>query len=112
MRMPHPLLILRFGLVLGVMGTSVLASAGAFTPPRAGAPVLVIAPPWSGGAAAILDRAGGREISPMRAPFAVLGVFEASVPSRLDGAWAVWDAGLLARLCGAGSADERSHENA
>lgn len=90
--------ISRFTLLLAVMVTSVLASAGAFAPARAGAPVLVIAPPWGDGPAVLLQAAGGQEITPLRAPFAVLGVLDE--PELLQGAWALWDATALARLCG------------
>ena len=104
-------LVFRLAVISGAIGVSILAAAGAFAPARAGAPVLVIAPPWSGGAAAVLAQAGGQEIAPVRAPFAVLGVLDRPEDVRQAGAWAVWDAAFLAQLCGVDPTHDRSIPN-
>jgi len=72
-------------------------------PPLAGAPVLVVLPPWAD-ADHILRAAGGQAIGPVAAPFALLAQSEAAnfVQSlHAQGAWAVRDGASLARLCGA-----------
>ena len=63
---------------------------------------LVIAPPWAaaGGPAAVVQAAGGREIGPNRAPFAVLAVLDAPDAARRHGAWAVLDGRAVAQICG------------
>ena len=70
-------------------------------------PVLVIAPPWGGGAMAVVAAAGGRSIGPFSAPFGVLATFPegaASADQLKDlGAWALRDARRLAALCGLSS---------
>jgi hypothetical protein len=75
-------------------------SLGATVAPEPGQPVLVVAPPWSGGAAEIVERASGREIYPTRAPLAVMAVFDD--PSQLEtaGAWLVLDGRRVAAICG------------
>lgn len=100
--------LVRFALFLAVIVTALLTSIGAFAPVRAGMPVLVIAPPWDGGAASVLAQSGGQEIAPVRAPFAVLGVSDHPQDLRHAGAWAVWDATLFAQLCGLGPREDRS----
>lgn len=91
--------VVRLAAVLIIMGTGSVAAMGGFSAPAPGTPVLVIAPPWNGGAAAVLARVGGQEISPVRAPFAVMAIVEMPELARAEGAWAVWDATLMARLC-------------
>ncbi len=69
---------------------------------RAGAPTLVIAPPWVDPAAAALA-AGGRPVGPTVAPLATLAVFEdADFAARLRraGAWFALDGAAVARWCG------------
>lgn len=75
-------------------------------PPGAGAPVLVVLPPWRD-ADDMLRRAGGRPVGPLRAPFAVMATGGTDLAARLRaaGAWAVTDAPLLARICATGQAD-------
>ena len=103
--------MLRLAVICAAIGASLLAAAGAFAPARAGAPVLVIAPPWAGGAAAVLDQVGGQEIAPIRAPFAVMGILDNPAEARRAGAWAVWDASALAQLCGFDPTHHRSAPN-
>lgn len=91
--------MLRLTFIAATMAVALLAAAGAFAPPRPGQPVLIIAPPWTGGAAAILARSGGREIALQRAPLAILAVMDRPDAALEAGAWAVWDAAHLARLC-------------
>lgn len=76
------------------------ASIGAFEAPKPGQPVLVIAPPWTGGAARVIDRLNGREIALERAPFGALAVLDAPERARDAGAWAIMDGRFVARLCG------------
>lgn len=79
----------------------IVSFAGA--PGQAGQPVLVVAPPWSGGAAAVVARAGGRIIGPEVTPMAVFAVFDAPLPLadlRRFGSWAVADGRRLAAICG------------
>jgi len=97
----HANLALRFTLVFGVMLGSVAASAGLFAPPQDGAPVLVVAAPWSGGPAQIIAQIGGQEIAPGRAPFGALAILDDPSLARDAGAWAVLDGRVIARLCGA-----------
>lgn len=104
----HAVNLTRYTLILLILLTSVLAGAGAFAPVRAGAPVLVIAPPWAGGPAAVLAQAGGQEISPVRAPFAAMGVFDNFDDVWAAGAWAVWDAGFFMKFCGISPHENRS----
>ncbi len=71
--------------------------------PREGAPVLVIAPPWSDGAGSMIAKAGGRAIGPGAASFGALAVFDGAAPvtqRRALGAWSVRDARAMASLCG------------
>lgn len=83
-------------------GASVAATLG---PARAeaGEPLLVIAPPWGQGAAALVKAAGGTLLGPVDAPFAVLARFdtvEAAVRLLDNGAWAVRDGRIVASICG------------
>ncbi|WP_417719218.1 hypothetical protein [Salipiger sp.] len=83
-----------------------LASALGPEPDAAGQPVLVLAPPWGQGAAAIVAATGGRVVGPVTAPFGALAVFAVPRPGpglRARGAWSVHDAGVLASFCGASS---------
>ncbi len=90
------------------LATLVLAPwiSAANAPPRAGDPIIVVAPPWRD-AAAVTKAAGGRVIGPRPAPLAVLaeppaggdpGDFRARL--RAAGALLVFDATRLAAICG------------
>ena len=71
--------------------------------PTVGAPVLVIAPPWGPGAAAIVARAGGKAVGPVDAAFGTLAAFDGTIPvekMRALGAWSVRDGASLALICG------------
>ncbi len=70
--------------------------------PEPGEVALVIAPPWTsvGGAAGVVRAAGGQEIGPMRAPFAVLAILEAPEAALRHGAWLILDGRVLAMICG------------
>ncbi|MEC9432582.1 MAG: hypothetical protein VYD87_06730 [Pseudomonadota bacterium] len=68
-----------------------------------GGPVLAVAPPWRD-LDAIADRAGGRLVGPVQAPFAAFAAGDApGFDDRLvaAGAWLVLDAKRLVQLCGA-----------
>ncbi|NNK79801.1 MAG: hypothetical protein HKP40_13945 [Litoreibacter sp.] len=71
--------------------------------PRPGSPVLVLAPPWTGGASAVVQEAGLREIGPERAILAALADYERVEDLGLlssAGAWFVIDGEHIASLCG------------
>lgn len=88
-------------LLLAGGGATLSAALGAA--PEVGAPVLVIAPPWSGGAGAVIAQAGGRPIGPAAASFGALALFDGAAPVaelRALGAWSVRDARAMASLCG------------
>ncbi|KAA8609055.1 hypothetical protein AL036_04880 [Salipiger aestuarii] len=88
-------------LVCGI-GSTFAAALGPM-PDRAGDVVLVIAPPWSVGAAALVLRAGGQPVGPFSAPFGTLAVFDTAPPvSQLVslGAWTVRDARFISSICG------------
>ncbi|MBY6005760.1 hypothetical protein KUV62_17700 [Salipiger bermudensis] len=88
-------------LLLAGVGATLAAALG--SAPGDGAPVLVIAPPWSEGAGAMIAQAGGRAIGPDAASFGALAVFDGAAPVaqlRAFGAWAVRDARAMASLCG------------
>ncbi len=93
------------------LATPVALLAG--TRPDPGGIVLVVAPPWAttGGAAGIVSAAGGREIGPMRAPFAVLATLDDLPAARQHGAWLLLDGRVLARICGVDLPIERGAED-
>ncbi|SDY26771.1 hypothetical protein [Citreimonas salinaria] len=85
--------------MIALLGVAMLGGGRA----TADAPVLVIAPPWGAGAAAIVAAAGGTALGPIEAPFATLARFEETVPverMRALGAWSVRDGAALANICG------------
>lgn len=49
----------------------------------------VVAPPWDGGSAGVVQRAGGREIGPERGLLAVLATDTTAAALRRNGAWLV-----------------------
>lgn len=61
--------------------------------------VLVVAPPWQGGASEVVRAAGGRVIGPTRAPLSVLSDGATPEALRAAGAWAVLDPASLQFLC-------------
>ncbi len=88
-------------LIFGV-GSTFAAALGP-APEAAGDIVLVIAPPWSGGADALVLAAGGRLVGPFSAAFGTLAVFDTAPPiGRLVdlGAWTVRDARSISSICG------------
>lgn len=94
-------LLLCAALAVALLASLALPLAG--HPPVPGAPVLVIAPLWSGGAEALVRQAGGQPLGPVTAPFAVLAGFPGRIPMerlRRLGAWAVSDGRVLASICG------------
>lgn len=71
-------------------------------PPRAGAPVLVIAAPWRD-AGAIIAAAGGAVLGPQTAPLATIATSDRpdfAARLRRSGAFAVLDGTRLAAICG------------
>ncbi|MDF2231325.1 hypothetical protein P2H44_02050 [Albimonas sp. CAU 1670] len=94
--------LLALGLIAGLGGPTA-ALVGAADPRTPGAPVLAVAPPWVDVDALVL-RAQGREVSPIRAPMAALATGAGpDFPQRLlaAGAWFVLDGRRLAQFCGA-----------
>ncbi len=99
------------GFAVVIMGFAALPVSLLFSArPVAGAPVLVVAPPWgaAGDAAQIVQTERGRLIGPVQASFAVLALVDD--PARLSraGAWAVLDGRRIARLCGFAMPAERN----
>lgn len=87
-------LMMNLALVPAVMLTSAT--------PVLGQPVLVVAPPWSGGAAAVIARADGLPIGPEGAPFASLSAnTDPAYVTQLQtaGAWLVLDGSVIAEIC-------------
>lgn len=94
-------LLLCAALVIAVL--AIVALPIAAHPPVRGSPVLVVAPPWSAGAEALVRKAGGQPLGPITAPFAVLADFPDTIPVdglRQLGVWAVSDGRALAAICG------------
>ena len=88
--------------LIGVTVFAVVYGVGP-VPAGAGIPVLIVAPPWSGGAEALALATGARPLGPVRAPFGALAVYDGPVPVarlRALGAWAVRDARRVGALCG------------
>ncbi|MCA0943011.1 hypothetical protein LCM08_25215 [Salipiger pacificus] len=84
-------------------GTAPQGALSASLPGALSGVVLVIAPPWGHGAAALVTWAGGRQIGPVSAPFGTFASFDGPAPvDRLRelGGWGAWDAGALATICG------------
>ncbi|MBM9595725.1 hypothetical protein [Roseitranquillus sediminis] len=77
------------------------AAAIAVARPVAGAPLLVVTPPWVDPAATV-EAAGGRVIGLGRAPLAVLAAGDAELADRLldAGAWLVRDGTGIKWMCG------------
>lgn len=97
-------LLLGFVLSVSLAAGGVALVGGSPVNGVAPGPVLVIAPPWGPGAAALIHGAGGRMVGPVSAPFGALASFEGAVPVarlRALGAWGVRDASALAAYCGA-----------
>lgn len=61
--------------------------------------VLVVAPPWNGGATAVVQAAGGWEVGATRAPLSVLATGTTESALREAGAWFLLDPGLLDLFC-------------
>ena len=80
-------------LVTGPMAFALSAS------PSGDGPVLVIGPPWDGGAAGVVQAAGGRIIGPTAAPLSVLATGASTEIFRQAGAWMVLDAAALNAIC-------------
>jgi hypothetical protein len=92
--------IIALGVAITLLGPAALALGGSAG--RAGAPTLVIAPPWVSPAAAARE-AGGRPIGPTEAPLATLAVFDGpglAARLRRAGAWFALDGAAVARWCG------------
>ncbi|EYD77908.1 hypothetical protein Rumeso_00635 [Rubellimicrobium mesophilum DSM 19309] len=62
--------------------------------------MLVVAPPWDGGAEQVVETAGGRVVGPGSAPFSVLATGATPAAYELAGAWLVLDPAVLEILCG------------
>lgn len=95
---PTLLLVMTIAVTLLAMPVALVLSGR----PQPGEIALVIAPPWAsaGGAAGVVAAAGGREIGPVRAPFAVLAVLDAPEAAMRLGAWIVLDGRIMALVCG------------
>ncbi|MEL0438570.1 hypothetical protein [Phycobacter sp. K97] len=90
------------GAAFVAVGLSPLLALAAHQGVREGQPVLVIAAPWSAGAAEVIVRSGLEEISPERAPFGALTVLgDVADAGRLkqNGALFVIDGKMIAQIC-------------
>ncbi|WP_040604782.1 hypothetical protein [Sagittula stellata] len=89
--------------LLLVTGVTLVMTVSAL-PPRDGAPVVVIAAPWSPGASAMVRASGGRTITPWpQQGLAAMAVFDGRASAdRLHGlgAWALVDGAGIAAFCG------------
>ncbi|QDC09013.1 hypothetical protein FHY55_07035 [Oceanicola sp. D3] len=94
-------------IVLTFIGTIAITPVAAIlAAPVADGPVLIVLPPWAD-AEAVLAASGGRLIGPTRAPFAMLAAYPSPTAARSapgHGAWAVFNGGAIALLCGASNA--------
>lgn len=91
--------------VLSIVSGPLVAIAGA--PFRPDAPVLILARPWSGGAKAVVHRAGGWLVGPVPTLLGAIATGEGAdfdLRLRQSGAWLVLDGSRLAVLC-AGAAE-------
>jgi hypothetical protein len=91
-------LVMAWVIVAGLPGPVATLALAA---PAPGEPMLVFVPPGAD-ADAILSRAGARDVSPVRAPLAILAASDrpdAAAALVAAGAWAVRGAGLLSLLC-------------
>lgn len=96
----HPVPLLAIGLVAS-LGTELAAFA--FTATGQGdAPVLVVAPPWSGGAEAVVAAAGGWVVGPTQAPMSVLATGASLDAFKSAGAWFLVDPGAISFFCVSG----------
>jgi len=64
-----------------------------------GEPVLVVAPPWSGGAEAVVAAAGGSIVGPTQAPLSVLATGVSEQAFRDAGAWFLVNPGAVSFFC-------------
>jgi len=76
-----------------------LVALTARAPEEGHGPVLVVAPPWSGGAASIVLSARGRLVGPAAAPFSVLAADVSPAALRAAGAWLILNPKVLDALC-------------
>ena len=93
-----PAYCLMAGGVLTVLGLEVagFAMAAEMVP---GEPVLVVAPPWSGGAEAVVASAGGAIVGPTQAPLSVLATGASEEAFRESGAWFLLSPSALSFFC-------------
>lgn len=96
----HPFPLLVIGLIAS-FGTE-LAAVALGAPGDAGAPVLVIAPPWKGGPEAIVAEAGGWVVAPVKAPLSVMAAGASLDAFKAAGAWFLLDPGALSFFCASG----------
>jgi hypothetical protein len=95
--------LLMSGGVAAVLGLEVANVAiAAQLPAKSGVldePVLVVAPPWSGGAEAVVAAAGGAIVGPTQAPLSVLATGASASDFRQSGAWFLLDPSALELFC-------------
>lgn len=93
----HPFPLLAIGLIAS-FGTE-LAAVALSAPGDAGAPVLVIAPPWKGGPETIVAEAGGWVVAPVNAPLSVMATGATLDAFKAAGAWFLLDPDALSFFC-------------
>ena len=65
-------------------------------------PMLVVAPPWSGGAEEVVRVAGGSIVGPTQAPLSALATGASVDAFKSAGAWFLVDPGALSFFCVSG----------
>lgn len=90
-----PLFLLGLAAIVVVELANVVASGAV----RGEGLTLVIAPPWRGGAEAVVLAAGGRLIGPTQAPLSALADGATRQALKEAGAWAVFDPAALPIFC-------------
>ncbi|MEC9199592.1 MAG: hypothetical protein VX378_06485 [Pseudomonadota bacterium] len=100
MRHIHPLPPVLLGLAAFVIAET--ASILAVPVPAEDAPVLVVAPPWHGGAEAVVLAAGGELVSPVNAPMSAVAAGASHAALKQSGAWFLLDPNTFEFLCASG----------
>ncbi|WP_146204970.1 hypothetical protein [Meridianimarinicoccus roseus] len=94
-----PLISLLLVTCIGLMSVGLFQSASDL----GRGPLVVVAPPWHGGPAAIVAAAGGRIVGLDQAPLSVLADGASAEALREAGAWFVLGSSALNFFCGTGA---------
>lgn len=91
---PSPFAIALFGGAGLVLAVLIGATAVWSVPKTSGGLMIVVAPPWSGGAEAVVVKAGGWSVGLDKALFSVMATGTDAEALRAHGAWAVFSADI------------------